>query len=735
MRSALSRRTTAPVSNNSPVPMSPRTSGQAFAFSDIFGVGDSYTLEQQLGVLEESSTLMGIAGRKCSAQAQVTWHLYRKSPDGDPDKRVEDTQHWAWSLWQRPNHVETGMEFRESGALHLMLTGERYWVVGYHRSLPGVPYELWNARPDRMAPVRDPYSVLIGWIYRGPDGEDIPLKLSEVIQTKIAHPKDPLRGLSPIKALRTNIASVRASEQWNANFFLNGAEPGGVIQFEESLTEQEWDNFVERWGEQHRGVGKAHRIAVVEGGTYQSYFNHRDMEFPVMQDKGRDRQLEAWGMPRSMLGITEDVNRANAEAGEYMFSKWVSGTDLKRDRDVLNNKLLPLFGPLIAEGWEFDYDDPTPDDGEAADRERTSKATSFKTYIDAGATPEWAARVCELPDDVEMRDGALENRDNPPQPALPPGRDQKALPSKSEEPSDFTADFLAWARTATNGHARHVRSHRVRNAVEPQPEDDPDAADEVDLAPVLEATAAAIAALLATWVAEIVPDWITSLVEQVTAILKSGRRKDLFELEVPLKDATKLVTDAMVSRANLAAEEVVQEGLAQDVALDAKVPTRTQLQEHADAAVRLLADQIEATAARSANRRASTGTPDEAVIEGVREDLEALSEASPKRQLGGAIHTAVGEARKKTLLGQGDGGPTGALYASEQMDARTCDPCEEIHGRWIGNVDPGNSENLPEVDLLYPAGFYIGCEGWENCRGTIVGVWRPATTDPRRARK
>lgn len=731
MRSALGRRELpAPaVSNNSPVPMSPRASGPAFSFSDLFGAGDSYTLENQLEALEESSTLMGIAGRKCSAQAQVPWHLYRQSADGDEDKRVEDTKHWAWSLWCKPNHIETGMEFREAGAQHLMLTGERYWVVGYHPSMPGVPFELWNARPDRMAPVRDPHRVLIGWVYKGFEGEDIPLKLNEVIQTKIPHPKDPLRGLAPVKALRLNIAQVRASEAWNANFFLNGAEPGGVIQFTEALTEQEWENFTERWAEQHRGVSKGHKIAVIEAGTYTPYFNHRDMEFPVMQDKGRDRQLEAYGMPRSMLGITEDVNRANAEAGEYMFSKWVSGTDLKRDRDVLNNKLLPLFGPLMAEGWEFDFEDPTPDDGEAKDRERTSKATSFKTYIDAGTDPAWAARVCELPDDVKMRQGALENRDNPPAPALPPGQSQKALPpGKRDEPNEPADYFLAHV---TGSRPRRVRSHRVRNAVEPQPEDDPEAADGVDLAPVLEATTAAIAALLAQWTAEVVPEWITSLIEQVTAILKSGRRKDLFELEVPLADATKFVTDAMVARANLAAEEVVQEGLEQDVALDAVVPKRAELQEHADAAVRLLADQIEATAARSANRRASAETPDEAVIEGVREDLEALSEAAPKRQLGGAVHSAVGLARKKTLLGQGSGGPVGALYASEQLDSRTCEPCDMVHGRWIGNINPDNSEDLPEVDLLYPAGFYIDCDGWEQCRGTIVGVWRPETADGR----
>lgn len=728
MRSALARRTAPPVPrNDSPIPLSSRSSS-TFSFGDIIGAGEPADLEKQLSSLEDSSTLMGIAGRKCSAQAQVDWHLYRKSADGDPDKRVKDTTHWAWSLWNKPNHVDTGMEFREMGAQHLMLAAERYWVLNYHPSVPQAPAEMWVVRPDRMVPVRDPYKVLVGWVYRGPDGDAIPLKLREVVQTKIPHPLDPLRGLAPIRALRLNIASVRAAEAWNANFFANGAEPGGIIQFNDSLTETEWEEFVERWTQQHKGVNRAHRIAVVENGTYTPFFNHRDMEFGSLQDKGRDRQLEAYAFPRAMLGITEDVNRANAEAAEYMFSKWVVGTDLKRDRDVLNNKLLALFPPgLNNEVYEFDYDDPTPDDAEATDRERTSKATSFKTYIDAGATPQWAARVCELPDDVEMREGALENRDAPKVPALPPGQ-QRALPPGQRDAPSEPGDHALSHIVGTHGRCSHTR---VRNAVEPQPEDDPEAVDEVDLVPVLEATAAAIAALLAAWTAEIVPAWIEDLIAQVRKILKSGRRKDLFELEVSLKEATKLVTEHMVTRANLAAEEVVQEGLAQGASLDAKVPSKAELREHADATVRLLADQIEAATARSANKRAAAGTPDDEVVRGVRDDLESLSEATPKRQLGGAIHTAVGEARKRTLLHQGDGGPTGALYASEQMDSRTCDPCEAIHGRWIGNINPADSSDLPEVDLLYPAGFYIDCEGWENCRGTIVGVWRPATTGGR----
>src|SRR5688572_33470739 len=122
----------------------------SFALDGLFGGSDSMDVEKQLGALEDSSTLIGMAGRKCSAQAQVDWHFYKKSPDGDPQKRTEDTKHWAWSLLCKPNHVDTGMEFREMGAQHLMLAAERYWVLGYSPLMPNIPMEMWVIRPDRM---------------------------------------------------------------------------------------------------------------------------------------------------------------------------------------------------------------------------------------------------------------------------------------------------------------------------------------------------------------------------------------------------------------------------------------------------------------------------------------------------------------------------------------------------------------------------------------------------------
>jgi nitrate/TMAO reductase-like tetraheme cytochrome c subunit len=79
--------------------------------------------------------------------------------------------------------------------------------------------------------------------------------------------------------------------------------------------------------------------------------------------------------------------------------------------------------------------------------------------------------------------------------------------------------------------------------------------------------------------------------------------------------------------------------------------------------------------------------------------------------------------------------PEGALYAQEMNDRNTCRPCHEVDGRWLGNIsDLAQASVHPQyrtgVLALYPDGAYGGyihCLGGINCRGTVVGVWRPKT--------
>jgi len=59
------------------------------------------------------------------------------------------------------------------------------------------------------------------------------------------------------------------------------------------------------------------------------------------------------------MGISENVNRANAEAGDYTFARWLIKPRLTRIKNKLNEQLLPMFPK--ATGVEIDFDEIVPE--------------------------------------------------------------------------------------------------------------------------------------------------------------------------------------------------------------------------------------------------------------------------------------------------------------------------------------------------------------------------------------
>lgn len=415
MRSTLKR-----LRNAAPVPMASRGLRMPLFHSN--------TAATQMAAYGAVGTLFSIVHRLSESTSQVEWRLYRKTTDGrrryeGEETRTEVTRHAALDLWNRPNPWETRQSFVEATQQHLDLTGEAWWVVA-RSPVADLPLELWTVRPDRMTPVPHPTRFLSGYVYRGPDGEQVPLGLDDVIQIKMPNPLDPYRGLGPVQAILVDLDAARYSAEWNRNFFVNSAEPGGIIEAPDKLTDDEFNEFTERWREQHQGVGAAHRVAILEKMKWvDRSISQRDMQFVELRKVSREIIREAFGIHGHMLGLSEDVNKANAEAGAASFGKWLIRPRLCRIKGALNSRLLPMYGPTTT-GLEFDHDDPEPPDRESDDRERQSKSAAFKTYIEAGVDPDDAASLCGLPA-VQMVEKA------PPPPTPPP----PAAGENEEEPA------------------------------------------------------------------------------------------------------------------------------------------------------------------------------------------------------------------------------------------------------------------------------------------------------------
>jgi HK97 family phage portal protein len=334
-------------------------------------------------------TVFGIVNRITTAVAKTDWVLYRPAKSGLKEDRTPVPKHACIDLWERPNPFMNRRKFMEAAQQHVELVGENALITSHVRiGQVDVPIELWPCRPDRITVTPDPYEFIRGYVYTSPDGERMPLETNELLRVVMPNARDPYRGLGPVESILVDTDNVKFSSEWNRMFFENSAEPGGVIQVPTTLNDREFDRLRDQWETDHRGVRKAHRVAILEADAkwQAAGYSHRDMQFSELHKMGRDKILEAWGMPKSMLGIVEDVNRANAEASEYMFAKWLVEERLDRWRDLLNFDLLPQFGST-AEGLEWDYVSPVPENSEQENQAITAKSAALALLTEKGYEP------------------------------------------------------------------------------------------------------------------------------------------------------------------------------------------------------------------------------------------------------------------------------------------------------------------------------------------------------------
>lgn len=333
------------------LPVSPRV-------STVNQIGLSSTSSGQLTLLNTYGTvgwLFAVVDRISQSVACAEWGLFRRLANGD---KQEIVSHPLLDLWNNVNPYQPGESFREAGQQHLELVGE-WWIVLLGPD-GGAPVELQMVRPDRMTVIPNPTEFIAGYIYRI-GGERIPLEPNQVILIKRPNPVDPYRGLGPVQSLLSDIESERSASQYTRNLLMNGAEPGGIIETEDTLSDDDFERLVARWKETHQGVSNAGRVAFLERGHWVNVTrSQRDMQFEQLRKLNRDIITGAYGMPAAMLGVSENINRSNADAAELMFARWLIKPRLDRIKSSLNTQLVPFYdstGTLM-----FDYVNPVPND-------------------------------------------------------------------------------------------------------------------------------------------------------------------------------------------------------------------------------------------------------------------------------------------------------------------------------------------------------------------------------------
>ena len=293
----------------------------------------------------------------------MSLHLERSVSGGDAE---EVTNHPALQALERANDMMTKQDLFEATQSYLELVGDCFWLLEREGNQI---VAIWPVNPNLVEVIREKTEkggeMLAGYAIKA-KREKIAVAKEDMIHFKTFNPLSPWRGIGSVQAAIMAIDTDMASRIWNLNFFENGARPDGVLEYtgNGTLTKEQAERISSKWNEEHGSMRKAHKTAVLANGlTYKPInVSQAEMDFIEQRRFSRDEILSMFRVPKTVIGITEDVNRANAEASDFVFAARTIKPKMSKIVNTLNEFYLPLFPG--SEGLKFTFEDPTPEDRE-----------------------------------------------------------------------------------------------------------------------------------------------------------------------------------------------------------------------------------------------------------------------------------------------------------------------------------------------------------------------------------
>lgn len=261
---------------------------------------------------------------------------------------------------------------------HVNLAGDAFWYVnGRGPNVKG----LYLLQPDKVTltlgdPIDGQYVIQSYEFQDTVNGKTIQktYKREEIIHFKNPNPDNPYRGKSKVQAAAEAIDTDNYAIEANKGLFKRGLITNFVLSTENKLNTEQLTALRAELNNVYGGSKNAYKAMILSGGLKPEsiQMTNKDMEFIAQQKWLRDKIMSIFGNNQAVLGITEDVNRANAESTILNWKRTTVKSEMKAITDTLNEFFVPRFG----ENLILTFKDPVPED-------RATKVTEAKDLVDA----------------------------------------------------------------------------------------------------------------------------------------------------------------------------------------------------------------------------------------------------------------------------------------------------------------------------------------------------------------
>ncbi|WP_206812570.1 phage portal protein [Paradesulfitobacterium ferrireducens] len=265
--------------------------------------------------------------------------LYRKQENGDRETRndlaVYDVLH------NQTNEEMSPFNFKESCMVALNLGGNSVSqkLVNKYGDLVGLyPYE-W----PKVTITRDPTTSRL--VYKIRDGT----KQLDLPRDQVFHisglSMDGVVGLSPIEYVSSAIKLGLSYERFGTNFYKNGANSSGVIEYPGTLAEQAYERLKKDFARSYQGLANTGKPIILEGGAKftQLMIKHADAQLIESKKFQLEDIARIYRVP---LHLIQNLDRATNNNIEHQSLEFVMYTMLPWFKRWEENIKMQLLSPL-----------------------------------------------------------------------------------------------------------------------------------------------------------------------------------------------------------------------------------------------------------------------------------------------------------------------------------------------------------------------------------------------------
>lgn len=277
-------------------------------------------------------------------------------------KMQDIDQHELIDLLESPNPQQSGFQFRELHAVYMKLAGESFWYTPTGR-ISGKPKEMHLLRPDLVdVELNNETTPSVShYILNIPSGGQTKIEPHEIIHHKYPNPVNPWRGMGVIEAAMTYIQTEKYASEWTRNSIYNSGRPSGIINIKGKMQDAQLKQLQRKFKDEYTGTHNAGKTLLLKGfdgiDWVKMGMDLEGIDLKQVKDLTREDIMFMFRTSNTIMGVTDDVNRANSREMRGVWMENVVKPELDRMVDQVNHSVTRVH----FKDYKLNYVDPNPE--------------------------------------------------------------------------------------------------------------------------------------------------------------------------------------------------------------------------------------------------------------------------------------------------------------------------------------------------------------------------------------